>query len=77
MHQNEGKLNKKVKKKSPLLAFCSTVENKPDTREVMWNGKMGRKAGQIFLLQEMSAVLLPLQLGELETDRYLGLILKR
>lgn len=22
-------------KKSPLLAFCSTVENKPDTREVM------------------------------------------
>lgn len=43
----------------------------------MWNGKMGRKEGKIFLLQEMSAVLFPLELGELERYRYLGLILKR
>lgn len=43
MSQNEGKLDKKVKKPCLLLAFYSTVEGHLDTREVMQNGKMGRK----------------------------------
>ena len=59
-----------------MLAFCSTVENQLGTGEAMQNGKMGRKGGKMFLLQEMSAVLFPLQLGKLEIQSYLGLILK-